>query len=189
MSWDEVDVDSFIEELEHLTLTFVDAPPLPGDVDPEMSSANNETLEAVERCINNYLLPVLLDEAEWSLEDKLIHTAIKTVMEEICNGLFTMRTILLDASPDHSEGGYRIVPQAENAEFRKAVEVSRGMTRNLMERLAWTGWKKTRRCRTNEIMFVAMWPFGKVEDHWEPGCRTIKEMREFRGGYWDIKFA
>lgn len=49
--------------------------------------------------------------------------------------------------------------------------------------LNWTSWKDCGKCAYDEAYFVAIWPWGAVEDHETPGC-IKNEMLSNRKGYW-----
>lgn len=183
MGWGDLSPPSFISELQRATLTYVNAPPQPDD-DGINANKKNETAEAIDRCTKSYLLPALLVQADWSVEDSLIHTALDTVLGNICSTLFLVRSLLLEASPDVSSHGYRIKVGDHNPALNDAVEVGRGLIHDLLEQLAWTEWEKPRRCPLGEIAYIAMWPFGDSDDHWHPGCRTLEQMKHPGWGYW-----
>jgi hypothetical protein len=120
---------------------------------------------AVDKCANHYLDAVV----PRTSQDHLIHAAVLTVSRKICSSLFQARGILL-------EGEY--VSDEAVAEAKVAVE-------ELMEYLDWSTWHECGKCAVDEICFVAMWPFGGVEDHEHPGCIKSGGISRGRGGYWD----
>ncbi|KAI9147628.1 hypothetical protein HJFPF1_12657 [Paramyrothecium foliicola] len=185
MAWDGSSPNNFVRELERTILPYFDAPPLPGDVDPGTERKDNLTSEAISRCTNHYLLPAALTVDDWSLEDKLIHTAVQAVTGSICGNLFTIRSMLLEASLDRVTGGHRDnLNDPEHGALSKAIRASRAVTRDVVDQLAWTTWRKKQSCAPDQVMFAAMWPFGNEGDHWTPGCRTRDELNEVRWGYW-----
>ncbi|POR38216.1 Uncharacterized protein TPAR_01590 [Tolypocladium paradoxum] len=186
MASDKISMDHFVDELERVTLTYFDAPSLPGDVDTE--SDTKRSSEAVGRCTEHYLMPAYLVQDDWSAEDGLIHTAIKTVTHGICHSLFKVRASLLALFPNPPPNTPRISKTGAGIELEEAVADGRHALRRLMEGLAWTEWKKIRRCPVDEVWFVSMYPFGTGLDHWRPGCRRIEDMGFFRVGYWDLDY-
>lgn len=182
----DVTVSHFIDELEAATLLYVHAPPTPGD-ETMMSAAEyekaNETEKAIDSCGNHYLLSALVQREDWSLEDELIYTAISTVLREVCNNLFTMRTLFLEqvVGEVHS---YKIDKEGDKDGLRTAFDMSKPLMRSMMHGLGWSVWKTTRRCPVDEVPFIATWPFGSNKDHWHPGCRSIKTLAHPTSGYW-----
>ncbi|KND91802.1 Uncharacterized protein TOPH_03461 [Tolypocladium ophioglossoides CBS 100239] len=185
MASETVSTDNFIDELEKVALTYLDAPSLPGDIDTESEGGSSG---AVDRCTEHYLLPAHLVRDDWSAEDGLIHTAIETVTRDICHSLFGVRSSLLALFPDLPPKTHRISKTGVGSELERTINDGRQVLQRLMERLAWTEWKKIRRCPVDEVLFVSMYPFGTDEDHWSPGCRKIEEMGFFRFGYWDLDY-
>ncbi|UNI22502.1 hypothetical protein JDV02_008388 [Purpureocillium takamizusanense] len=174
MASGKLSAEYFIGELERATLVYSDAPALPGD----RAAARNRTAEAVDRCTEHHLLPALAYQDEWHLQDKLIYTAVEAVARDICQTLFEALSALRRA---RVTDGPRI--------GEEAIDRSREALRHLMDRLAWTEWKKPRPCPVDQVSFVAMYPFGDAEDHWHPGCRSIEDLLGFgRHGYWDRDF-
>lgn len=178
----------FIDQLESTILAWVDAPPLPGDVN--LSSVNEEvngTANAIKQCRKHYLRPALAKKRDWSVEDELIHTAIDSVLGAICEELFAIRASLLEADDRiTSRGSYLIVRDQSNKKQSEAVIAGRARVQNLMDTLGWTVWKQKQPCPPNEVLFIAMWPFGDTDDHWNPGCRPIEHFRRMSGDYWDL---
>ncbi|KAJ6440701.1 Rho guanine nucleotide exchange factor scd1 [Purpureocillium lavendulum] len=171
---------SFILELDVASLTYFDAPPLPDDVSMAHQNTRNRTLEAIDACTEHYLLPAYLDRGEWSPEDKLIHTAFKTVTSSICQCLYAMRSVMGDVvrnndTADASSGSEDLV---------RAVNASRKLLYDLREQLAWTTWKRPQVCAVDEILLMVMWPLGNSEDYWNPGCRPDSDVSFRRRGYW-----
>ncbi|PNY26886.1 Uncharacterized protein TCAP_03186 [Tolypocladium capitatum] len=183
MASEKVSMENFVDELERATLTYFDAPSLPGDIDTE---SERRSSEAVDRCAEHYLLPAHVVRDDWSAEDRLIHTAIKTVARDICRSLFDVRSSLLALFPDLPPKTHRISKAGDGSELERAVINSRQVLRRLMGRLAWTEWKMIRRCPVDEMLFVSMFPFGADVDYWRPGCRRIEEMTFSRVGYWGL---
>lgn len=169
----------FVDEVETLTTTWFDAPPLPEDITlaARDDGETNRTADAVDRCRKHYLRPALLDEEQWSSEDRLIFAAVDAVMESICESVFYVRGLLVEASSSD--------PAENNKTLQNAVETGRAVVRRLMEDLGWTFWKQEQPCPVGEVLVIAMWPFGYVEDHWTPGCRSIEGIKRPDGeSYW-----
>lgn len=173
----------FINEIEAVTLTWFDALPLPDDVSVS-EGGRNRTADAIEGCRKHYLRPALVTEERWSLEDDLIHTSIDTVMEHVCRNLFSVRSLLLEASGSTSND-YRINREAGNKDkLEDAVKAGRAVLQQLVDTLGWTSWKQSQPCQPDEVLFIAMWPFGEDDDHWNPGCRTIEQIQHPTTSYW-----
>ncbi|KAI9904572.1 hypothetical protein N3K66_001101 [Trichothecium roseum] len=191
----------FENELDASTFLYVDAPTTPDDVDIMTPKVNLSATEAaIDRCAAHYLLPSLLVKDRWSTEDKLLHAAIRQVMEDICHNLFTIREFFpadpeLSLSLRHDEAVSHRDHEDGNGDggsreeaMREALEAGQQLVRDMMRDLDWPVWKKRGPCPTDEILFVAMWPFGDEKDHWNPGCRTIDDFRVPSGDYWGLYF-
>ena len=186
---------SFVEEIEGVTLTYYDSPARDDDIDPPddrwdalSGDEDRRTADAVERCAGFPLLQAEAVRDTWSTEDELIHAALFTVTHDICAALYSVRTLLLSATPGELPPA-RITPSTSPA-FKAARQDSRAIIRTLLETLSWTEWRKTRPCPVEEIEFVAMWPVGAENDHWEPGCRSAEYMYRQGGrenSYWRLK--
>lgn len=177
-------VGAFINEVEAATLIYFEAPPLSGDISATAGQQKNRTTEAIKLCIKNYLKPALISEKQWSPQDKLIHVALESVMNNICHRAYLMRSTLIEAIPESPADVYRIKVDENSEKLKEAVKSAQLAVRELVEELAWTVWKKPPVCPYGEVLFVAMWPVGNVEDHWTPGCRSIEEMVQQRWSYW-----
>ena len=176
----------FAGQIDSVTSTWFDAPPLPEDM---TLTEKNRTEEAIDRCRKHYLRPATISQSQWSFEDELIFTSIDTVIETICSDLFLVRSILLDASrsePSHSEPNYRFeTPKDDDGDkLKEAVKISRTLVQARMDSLGWTTWKQTQPCQVGEVLFIAMWPMGDKKDHWNPGCRSIDQIRHTDNSYW-----
>lgn len=172
--------DYFIDEVEAVTLTWYDAPALPEDVSMLGQDETQRVVAAIQRCRQHYLMPAVSVRDEWSAEDELIHAAIDGVTGKLCQKLYAARTLLVEAS----------VPS-------DAVEAARKIIKSLQDDLAWTVWKQKQACGADELLFVAMWPFGSAEDHYNPGCRKMDQLNNGpegpgghgSGSYWRTKFG
>ncbi|KAH0489981.1 hypothetical protein TgHK011_001468 [Trichoderma gracile] len=185
MASTSVSADQFISELESVTLTYYEAPGAPGDITLVADEEDrNRTAEAIDRCAAHYLKPALSRQKDWTLSDALIHTALKVVTQRLCDDLFLMRGILLQAAPDAAPDAYLIKRGVKSAAMGNAVDQSRVIARTLVQELAWTTWKKPRLCSEEEVLLVAMWPFGDSVDHFNPGCVLFADATADRRSYW-----
>ena len=192
--------EMFMDDLEGMTLTYFDAPPLPDDEKLMSEKDSNEDLErrrieAVERCSRHFLLPAIAFELEFSEQDDLIYTAISQVTNQICKTTQQVWWQLVkalhraelgrEAESVHQEA--MALPQKS----REAVQEARARIRDLMTALDWPTWTMKRRCAPNAFLFVAMWPFGTEKDHWDPDCRSVEELMDMKNwvGYWDLRFG
>ncbi|KAL6855687.1 hypothetical protein J3F83DRAFT_753925 [Trichoderma novae-zelandiae] len=185
MASTSVSADLFIGELEAVSLSYYEASRLPGDITLAADEDDgNKTAEAVDRCAAHYLKPALSKQQDWTLSHALIHTALKAVAQHICSDLFLMRAILLQAGPDATPDAYLIKRGVKSVAMEDAVDQGRAIVRNLVQELAWTTWRKPRLCSEEEVLLVAMWPFGDSVDHFNPGCVSFEEVTAKRRGYW-----
>src|SRR3712207_8614128 len=53
----------------------------------------NKTEDAIHRCVQYHLITALAHDHEWTPEDRLIHTAVKSVLSYICTNFFYMRSL------------------------------------------------------------------------------------------------
>ena len=180
MASPELSSSKFVGEVAVASLTYFDAAPLPEDVTAAEDKDTNRTAEAIDVCIDHYLLPTYLERDNWSLEDGLIHTAIKTVMSQICTKLFTMWSLLEATSADpRLESLYK-----DKQKLDEAVEASRRVLHTLREELAWTTWKRPQVCDADEVLLTVMWPIGDPEDYWNPACQPSEKIVFDRREYW-----
>ena len=154
----DVEEQDFVEQVLGLTNTFVDYPPSEFDI------VNVEILDEVEqraraRCTEHYLRPARESRSTWSKEDEMIDAAIEAVTGRICSDFFTVKGLLAKGNDDR-----------ESTSLAEAVRKGREIVRTLKKDLDWTAWKKCSACKVNEICFVAIWPFGLIEDHYTPSC-------------------
>ncbi|KAI5457446.1 hypothetical protein BGZ63DRAFT_78718 [Mariannaea sp. PMI_226] len=192
MSLGSLKADFFIDEIETITATWYDAPPLPNDAPNPWARGDDEvnrTADAIDRCRNHFLLPATIDREKWSAEDELIFTSIDTVMEDICESFFYVRELLYAAAakkPRDDDEDDKKGRDAMELQVQGAVEAGRATVNRLMNDLGWTIWKQQQPCPADEVLFIAMWPFGFVEDHWNPGCRSVGGLWPPDGEpYWD----
>ncbi|KAL3423883.1 hypothetical protein PVAG01_05629 [Phlyctema vagabunda] len=114
--------------------------------------------ESVAACSYHYLQPMNL--ACFTEQDHMIFAAIEQVTKEICGTLFGVRRVLLK-----SQGGKNAMSAVASI-------------RELNAWLNWTTWQFCGHCRPDQVCFVAAWPYGLEEDHYEPKCRSNEEMRK-----------
>ncbi|PKS06175.1 hypothetical protein jhhlp_007492 [Lomentospora prolificans] len=175
---DDVEEIDFAGQVFALTNTFVDSPSSPSDI-IDMANLDDGAAEARRRCAEHYLRFPRESRATWTKEDEMIDAAIQGVTARICDDFFTVRSLLLQRNTRQ--------PQVSRVD---ALERARGIMRSLKRDLDWAAWKKCAGCKVNEICFVAMWPFGLVQDHYTPSCMNSTRLAERHGfgrrgeGYW-----
>ena len=220
MGSNRLSAENFVNELEKVTLTYLDAPTLAEDiiledaknvileakrngatattnqcvqqhpglevlVQSDRCPRENRTAEAIDRCTAHYLMPALPVQDRWSAEDRLIHTAISTVTHRICHTLYSVHSSLVESSVDAKASGSN---EGVKQRITDIVIISQQVLRHLISELGWTEWKKVRPCPVGQVWFVSMYPYGTKEDHFNPGCRTIEDMKFPRIGYWDLDY-
>ncbi|KAI2612451.1 uncharacterized protein GGS25DRAFT_475424 [Hypoxylon fragiforme] len=121
---------------------------------------------ARQRCTDFYLQPVQVR----TPEDELIYAAIENTTATICKALFDTRQLLVEGHV---------------ADEATALSATKQLFGSLMETLRWAEWKDCGPCRSDEVCFIAMWPFGNVEDHDNPSCLNYSIVRD-RNNYWNI---
>ncbi|TDZ40400.1 Uncharacterized protein C8035_v004116 [Colletotrichum spinosum] len=178
------EVEAFVSQVMAVTNTFVDYP-------RDEFDAAGLVEDARERCARHHLAPATVRRGQWTEEDGLIYAAVESVVERVCGRLYDVRGLLVDAAPALSrvfgEGGIRSAVEdgRDDAKLAEAVQRGREAIEALREELGWSAWKKCRPgCDVGEVCFVAMWPFGLKEDHYNPSCqnRTSLMGRGGRGG-------
>ena len=120
---------------------------------------------AIEKCSMHYLGAAVPQTAS----DRLIHEAILSVTNKICSKLFHVRELLIgdEETADHS-----------------ALEESKSALKTLLDYLRWSTWSECGKCAYDEVCFVAIWPWGAVEDHEHPRCMK-DDLLSSRHGYWE----
>lgn len=181
LAWPSLPSSIFINQVEAVTLTWYDAPPSPEDI--PVAETINRTADAIDRCRTHFLRPAEIFRQKWSEADELIFTSIDAVAKSICQKLFHVRAILLEAGGDPD--GLRI-QNRDDPNLDDAVNTGRILVRNLIDNLGWSTWKQTQPCQPDETLFIAMWPIGDEEDHWNPGCRSIDQLQHTSRSYWDF---
>ncbi|KAI5919270.1 hypothetical protein F4810DRAFT_687947 [Camillea tinctor] len=120
---------------------------------------------AKARCSEYYLQPV----SPRTPEDQLIHAGIESTLTTICTALFDARKLVVED------------PEADEP----ALAAGKEIIQNLMAVLQWSKWKECGACKADEVCFIAMWPFGNVEDHFHPSCLNVSSMSD-RRSYWHM---
>ncbi|RDW82445.1 hypothetical protein BP6252_03557 [Coleophoma cylindrospora] len=117
--------------------------------------------KSIETCTNHYLIPTTVS----TLQDKLIHSAITTVMSKVCNTLFSVRQDLLSENESQAAA---------------AVQIA-----SLNDWLNWTTFLDCGVCKYDEVCYIAVWPWGTVEDHFSPKCKNSTAIGQSEGDrYW-----
>lgn len=129
---------------------------------------NFDVPTAIEKCTVHYLIAAVPE----TTADRMIHEALYTVMNRICRTLFYVGQLLLEEEEEDT---------ADNS----ALEESKSALKSLIDYLNWTTWKECGKCGYDEICFVAIWPWGSMEDHERPSCMKNEVLME-REGYWDF---
>ncbi|KAI1439708.1 hypothetical protein F5Y02DRAFT_405045 [Annulohypoxylon stygium] len=120
---------------------------------------------ARQRCAEFFLQPI---EPRTS-EDKLIYAAFENTTATICAALFKVRGLVIEDTDAHES---------------LAMQSSKQIISELMESLSWSNWKDCGVCKADEVCFIAMWPMGNVEDHYNPSCLNHTAFAEGRHSYW-----
>ncbi|CEJ88545.1 hypothetical protein VHEMI04749 [[Torrubiella] hemipterigena] len=146
----------------------------------ETESAN-KTFNSVDMCSRELLRPVTMYRNWWTEQDKLLHTAISAVTEDICSTYISSYGELLAAA---KQEGLR----ADDRTSRTMPEATRWVVkkmRRLKERLAWPEWKKLQPCADQEVAFTPMFPLGNKNEGWKPACRSSEDLRDMGMDLWD----
>ncbi|KAI0844863.1 hypothetical protein F5Y00DRAFT_247867 [Daldinia vernicosa] len=130
----------------------------------DYAETDNGFLAAQKRCAQFFLQPARVR----TLQDELIHGAIERTTATICTALFKTRQLIVE-DPDADE--------------QLAVDAAKQIIHDLMGTLRWPEWKECGPCQADELCFVAMWPFGNVEDHYNPSCLNYSAVSG-RHDYW-----
>lgn len=124
--------------------------------DPDIAAGENF-------CAAHYLQSVTLSTSQ----DHLTHEALLTVTSQICKTLFEVRQLLLEAEKDKIS----------------AIEEAKTRIGQLTDYLGWSTWLECGKCDYDEVCYLAIWPWGRVKDHYNPGCVRYNETDGLRG-YW-----
>ena len=138
--------------------------------------AGSQLEAARKRCARHYLQTV----EPRTPEDDLIFAAIESTTARICESLFAVRD-LIRSEQDRSS------TSSEPSDEATVLEHAKRVVRELMRALDWSRWKECGPCQPHEVCFIAMWPFGDVEDHWQPSCLNVSAMRPRRSTYWSME--
>ncbi|KAI0902086.1 hypothetical protein F4806DRAFT_25970 [Annulohypoxylon nitens] len=120
---------------------------------------------ARQRCAEFFLQPI--EPRTW--EDKLIYAAFENTTATICAALFKVRELVIEET---------------YADESLVMQSSKQIISELMESLSWSNWKDCGVCKADEVCFIAMWPMGNVEDHYNPSCLNHTAFAEGRHSYW-----
>jgi hypothetical protein len=116
-------------------------------------------------CTHHFLKSVILG----TEQDHFIYEAVKAVTQKICGTLFSIRKMLL---------------AAEKNKLDLAV-LAKSAVKDLIAELDWSTWLECGKCGYGEVCYVAVWPWGRKEDHDRPSCVKYNETSG-RNGYWDM---
>ncbi|KAK1574043.1 uncharacterized protein LY79DRAFT_524617 [Colletotrichum navitas] len=203
--------EAFLGQVLIVTNSFVDYPRDASDLAAAAAAARGEeegyVKDAKERCAASHLAPARVWRDEWTPEDGMLHAAVSAVAERICGDLFGVRGLVLEAAPAlagaFSQADIQAVVAAardgdgdgdgdEDEKLGDAVRRGRAAIKALKRDLGWTGWKRCKPgCGVGEVCFIAMWPFGYLEDHFRPSCHNRSVMLDrwrpggANVGYWD----
>ncbi|KAI0887573.1 uncharacterized protein GGS22DRAFT_111438 [Annulohypoxylon maeteangense] len=131
----------------------------------DYSETDDGLAGARQRCVEFFLQPV----QPQTSEDKLIYAAFENTTATICAALFKVREIVIE-DPDVDESA--------------AMGATKQIIGELMESLSWSNWKECGACKADEVCFIAMWPMGNVEDHYNPSCLNFTALARGRNTYW-----
>jgi len=120
----------------------------------------------IRTCSQHYLLPVT---SKASQQDNYLYAAVETVMTRICSTLFQAWDILIEELNSSLEVKPSSTPQE--------------LIQRLNEWLDWPDWKLCGKCEDNEVCFIAMFPFGTVEDHYFPRCANESDISNPSGNH------
>jgi hypothetical protein len=125
--------------------------------------------DPIEVCSSHYLQTI----QDSTQQDVLLYSASKAVTHRICETLFAVREEL-------------VIKEADNIRDELGSTVhSVELIRDLITWLDWSTWKECGQCAYNEVCFIAMFPFGNAEDHYNPQCLNMTAINNRRGGcYW-----
>ncbi|KAI1393354.1 uncharacterized protein F4822DRAFT_9409 [Hypoxylon trugodes] len=119
---------------------------------------------AQQRCTNFYLQPVRAR----TPQDELIQAAIENTTATICTALFKVRQLIVED---------------EDSDEAESVSAAKRVIQELVDILRWSDWKECGSCQPDELCFIAMWPLGNAEDHYNPSCRNYSDLLG-RNDYW-----
>lgn len=124
--------------------------------------------DPVKECTLHYLSPLTVE--VFTEQDHMISAAIEQVTNKICKTLFKVREILLDQA------------KFDLMDTRSSV----ALILELNKWLNWTVWKYCGHCKPDQVCFIAAWPYGLEEDHYNPGCLSHQDMESRRTvqSYW-----
>ncbi|KAI0164143.1 hypothetical protein GGR57DRAFT_489772 [Xylariaceae sp. FL1272] len=114
------------------------------------------TEKAVDRCTGFYLGSV----TPVTASDILIQAAFETTMHAICKALFDIQSLIVEKQA------------ASDTSLHAAVRIMKDLT----EYLHWAHFKRCPPCALNEVCAIPMWPFGTVEQYYNPRCSNGSDV-------------
>lgn len=175
----------FIDEIEAAAISYIDAAALQHDA--EDASGHDSTIDqSIKDCMDQYLYPALPFSQRWNQADHMLYHSVITVMNDICGTLIHGWIDLHNAATSQSGSAQRSGDVKQQSATLDEAKLQVGQ---LVSRLGWTPWRKTRPCPADETMFVAMWPYGSAEDHSMPGCRKRGQITMENKGYWNSEYT
>lgn len=154
--------EQFASELSIMLNTFID-----------YSAPSSKRISvARSRCQSHYLRAMSLS----TPSDHLVHEAVSNVTGRICEVLFASWELVLAGQEVPEASRQRVGDWA----LREAMNSVHG----LIDWLDWSTWRECGKCASDEICYVAIWPWGSVEDHEAPQCMNATMMQS-RRGYWE----
>jgi hypothetical protein len=165
-------VTRYADRLQHMTLNISTQETILSKINFLLSvfldykEAKPSIPESIEKCTNHYLRSV----SPITQSDHLIYASVQMVSKKICTALFSVRTLLLAAGSEGNE----------------VIDEVKGKLQELIRYLDWSTWKRCGKCEYDEVCFVAIWPWGGVEDHFAPRCTKNGDLGS-RWGYWEFK--
>lgn len=175
----------FINEIEAAAISYINAPTQGSDNE---DAVDEETLikQSIKDCSDHFLYPALPFSQRWNQADHMLYHSVITVTGEICTAFIQGWWDLRSTSASHGGNMQKVFTESHQ---RATLRRVRSHFEQLTDRLGWTTWRKIRPCHADEAMLVAMWPYGDVEDHSNPGCRNISQLVQSRTGYWDPSYS
>ncbi|KAJ4159480.1 uncharacterized protein LMH87_008380 [Akanthomyces muscarius] len=185
MADEDVGDMEFINEIEAAATSYVDAMALESDGE-DAPDQDAFIKQSIKDCMDHYLYPALPFSGRWNQADHMLYHSVITVTSHICTTFIQGWRDLRDASSSH-KGGIRYSDDVKQQ--RTTLHMVKSQVRQLMSRLGWAPWRKTRPCPVDEAMFVAMWPYGDKTDHFNPGCRKRSQLVVDRNDYWNLSYV
>lgn len=181
MADDDVDDMEFVNEIEAVATSYIDAVALESNAG---DSRNQDAIitQSIKDCMDHYLYPALPFSGRWNQADHMLYHSVITITNSICKTLIQGWRDLRDAYTHHGN----TIQYGGDDKQRAALMKAKLQVQQLTSHLGWTTWRKIHPCPVDEAMFVAMWPYGFSEDHFNPGCRKRSQLGVDRKGYWNF---